>query len=452
MSSRRTLLSNTPAGSSSSRSRVGGSHAHHRSQQHATSSSSQRHASTSLPKYEPPSCALDAEARRALADLGGANAADTRAYAAQLATSLKLLGESVAELNERDAERRARLASRREKLQERGGEAGGNLAKTEDDEDDGEDGEGGGGGGGARKRQKRTEADAALEAAVERLDAYVPGASRRCDEAVREVIDWGVELADGRAALAEAADAAEAESARVAQLLQKRQAEAEAMAAAGRGRRRRGDEDGDDEDEDDEADDDVKHPSLLGDDIKVTGPLRQLAASRDQLAADYAAKTLHARYGLSNDYVAFKRLWHEGAHGRDGQPLPDASRWFAAAADGDEHPGGRSAGRRGRGRRDEDDDDDEEEEDDEDLVVAGEIRDIHCPLSRAVMHNPYTSHVCRHTFEKAAIVEFLRSQPGRKARCPQTGCDKVSGGGASNQRLCPRGAGSQSAHRLTTQP
>jgi E3 SUMO-protein ligase NSE2 len=417
MSSRRTLLSNNPGGgravasSSSSSSR-------HRSQ---PSSRHQREPGSSaphLPAYEPPSCALDAEGRRALADLG-ANATLARAYEDQLAKARKLLGDSVAELNDRIVERRARLASRREKL---GGGGGG---------DDGEDaGEGGGGG---RKRPKRTDADVALEAAVNRLDDVVPAASRRCDEAVRDVIDWGVELADGRVALREAADETEAESARLEQQLEEARAAAEARrGGGGRKRRRMGgaeeDEENEEEDDDeDAADEDVK-PTMAADlDVEITGPRRLLEQSRDRLAADYAAKTAHARYGLNNEYVAFKRVWHDAKHGRDGRPLPDASRWFTAsgqAADVDDHQDHANGGRRRQGRRSAAEE--EEEDEDEDLIVAGEVMDIRCPLTRAVMQQPYTSETCRHTFEKAAIIEFLRSQPGRKARCPQTGCDKVS--------------------------
>jgi hypothetical protein len=33
--------------------------------------------------------------------------------------------------------------------------------------------------------------------------------------------------------------------------------------------------------------------------------------------------------------------------------------------------------------------------------------------------------VCKHTFNKPAIVEFLRQQPEHRAKCPQTGCSKV---------------------------
>ncbi|KAI1174704.1 zinc-finger of the MIZ type in Nse subunit-domain-containing protein [Nemania sp. FL0916] len=218
----------------------------------------------------------------------------------------------------------------------------------------------------ARKRLR------AEEATVERLRDAVPELTAECESAVRDIIDLRVGLEDGRKAIQDTVRRCETEQRR---------------ANAPDGDQNRGNRD----DEDDYVMGDAK-PQLLG-------PRKILKNEQEKAAADYATRSMEQRYSVDNDYVGFKRLWWDSVHGVDGKPLPDASRWFADNGE-----------------------DDEEEEDD--LVIAEEHISIHCPLSLVIMEEPYTSNVCKHTFNKPAIVQFLRSQPGRRAKCPQTGCSK----------------------------
>ncbi|KAI1458676.1 zinc-finger of the MIZ type in Nse subunit-domain-containing protein [Annulohypoxylon moriforme] len=212
---------------------------------------------------------------------------------------------------------------------------------------------------------EKNDRERAEEKAVLALRNEVPALTAECDTAVRSAIDMMVEVEDGNASLGEMAVAFEDDMHR-------------------RGNRGAN---GNDED-DDEMEDSWRDP---------TGVLENAKKGR---AAEYASKSMYEKYGLNNDYIGFKRLWHDAVHAGDGKPLPDASRWF-----------GQNGG-------------EDEEDDDEDLVIEGEQLDIHCPLSMAVMQDPYTSSVCKHTFEKNSITQFLNSQPGRRARCPQTGCNK----------------------------
>ncbi|KAH6648027.1 zinc-finger of the MIZ type in Nse subunit-domain-containing protein [Truncatella angustata] len=157
-------------------------------------------------------------------------------------------------------------------------------------------------------------------------------------------------------------------------------------------------EDQEDEEEEEEGEEDE-------DDIQITGPLQRLRDNKRKLLSDYEGKSLYQRYGLNNDYINFKKLWHLALQppGAEEKPLPDATRWFD-------------------GRND---DSDDEEDEDEDVVVAGEVRSLRCPLSQVMMTEPYTNRDgCKHTFEKAAIFEYLGNKPGRRGMCPQTGCGK----------------------------
>ncbi|KAK6066414.1 E3 SUMO-protein ligase nse2 [Seiridium cupressi] len=360
MSSRRGLLSNAPASAQRQRNsaRPGSS------TQHTTASSRSAHDKIQLPPYEPLLCSLDLTARRALTELSN-NATEARKYTAELANSTKLLGESVAEINDRYTEQKAKLRNR---LEKQGADGGNPDEETQ-----------------------------ALQDAVEKLGQEVPELTRQCDEGVREVIDWGVELEDSRDALGTAVKEVEDESREAEQREQAAKDRRERIREA---RERRLDnphpEDEDDEEPEDEDEDEEA--------AEIRGPLKRLKANRTQLRADYEEKSLHQRYGLNNDYIQFKKLWHSAKHG-DNKPVPDPSRWFT-------------------NNYDDDGDEGDQEDEDEDLIVAGEKKDLRCPLSMVMMREPYTSAKCNHTFEKTAIIEFLGSKPGHRAMCPQTGCSQ----------------------------
>ncbi|KAI1476185.1 zinc-finger of the MIZ type in Nse subunit-domain-containing protein [Daldinia eschscholtzii] len=215
-------------------------------------------------------------------------------------------------------------------------------------------------------REEKTDRERAEEKAVLALKNEVPTLTNECNLAVQSVIDLKIELEDSNTALRGTAQRVEAEATQAA-------------------RRRRGRSD----DEDDEMED-----------VNITSPVDILQRAKERAADDYASKTSYEKYGTNNDYIGFKRMWHDAVYGRGNKPLPDATKWFS-------QNGG----------------EDEGDDDDDDLIVAEEHLDIHCPLSMVVMKDPYTSAKCKHTFEKDSIVQFLRAQHGR-ARCPQTGCNK----------------------------
>ncbi|KAI8631127.1 hypothetical protein F5Y19DRAFT_22606 [Xylariaceae sp. FL1651] len=225
------------------------------------------------------------------------------------------------------------------------------------------------------EESKKSERERAEEEAFVRLREEVPSLTEECDSAVRAVIDLRVELEDGRKAIQDTVRKVEFESANAAE------------------RNREGGNN------DDEDDDDLVMGNTQRD---ILGPLRILKHEKRKAAADYATRSMEQRYAVDNDYIGFKRLWWDSVHSVDGKPLPDATRWFTRNGGADEDEG------------------DEEE----DLVIAEEHISIYCPLSMVIMEEPYTSRTCKHTFNKPAIVQFLRSQPGRTAKCPQTGCSK----------------------------
>ncbi|KAI2636689.1 zinc-finger of the MIZ type in Nse subunit-domain-containing protein [Xylaria nigripes] len=319
----------------------------------STPRAQQKRRAARLPEYEPPSCPLDDDSLKALAQLS--KSADTRKYEEQIKHSITLLTNNVRDINDRRVKRKEELA----KLQRQ------NRSQSEGNGDDSE----------ARKRQ-RTE-----EEALTRLRETVPALTAQCERAVREIIDLRVELEDGRQAVQDTVSKLESES--------------------GNSTNRKREKP---ENVDDLEDGDV----VMGNMHRgILGPLHIWKNEKEKAAADYATRSLQARYAMDNDYVGFKRLWWDSVHSVDRKPIPDASRWFAGNNPGVEES------------------DEEEEEEEEDLVIAQERISIYCPLSMVVMDEPYTSNICKHTFNKSAIVMFLRSQPGQSAKCPQTGCGKI---------------------------
>jgi SUMO ligase MMS21 Smc5/6 complex component len=68
-----------------------------------------------------------------------------------------------------------------------------------------------------------------------------------------------------------------------------------------------------------------------------------------------------------------------------------------------------------------DNDDDGMEEDD--VQVAFERESFICPLSQSELVNPVTSSVCKHTFSRDPINQYLRQQ-NHNPVCPVPGCNR----------------------------
>ena len=47
---------------------------------------------------------------------------------------------------------------------------------------------------------------------------------------------------------------------------------------------------------------------------------------------------------------------------------------------------------------------------------------MYCPLTGALMENPYKNTACNHSYEKEAIFSFIKNQT---KTCPVVGCSKV---------------------------
>jgi E3 SUMO-protein ligase NSE2 len=150
-----------------------------------------------------------------------------------------------------------------------------------------------------------------------------------------------------------------------------------------------------------------------------------------------------SRYAENNDYIGFKRIIHDAQHpGDNAPPVPPASSWFPDEATS----GNPSAARRRRLATQADNTENgDDDDDDDDIQMTAVVSSLKCPLTLQTFKEPYSNRICKHTFEKSAILQFHRengvafadpSHGGRRGRgvpagpkqlrCPERGCDAVS--------------------------
>ncbi|KAK2673437.1 hypothetical protein RAB80_010980 [Fusarium oxysporum f. sp. vasinfectum] len=229
----------------------------------------------------------------------------------------------------------------------------------------------------ARREEKGTEKsedEQRLEAHLPELEERINTLTAASEQAIRDMIDRRAELEDEVVIFSELYDTASTEA------VQQRQVEAQ-----------RGEQD------------DEQEP------LAATSLLEVYKELRQKKDTEYTKMSVHQRYALNNDYAGFKKLWHDAMAGDEGPPLPDASRWFTP--DGEPIMTGDVSGA-GAGGGD----------DDDEIAVEREVKSINCPLTLQPMKDPYTNRNCKHTFEKAALLEYLPMRG--ESQCPQAGCSQ----------------------------
>lgn len=331
--------------------------------------------SAALPGYEPPSCPLNDSARRALGELS--NNRGTLAYETQLKDSVRHLGLSVSDLHERLLAQQLRLDHLRERRQERGSD------KTQDEQ--------------------------RLENHLVELEKEVDELTHEAEQSVRDIIDHRAQLEDETNVLGDLYTnaATSANTHGDAQVSSARESRRRNRAVQEEDEPQQMEGEGIEQQTQDEREDQKEEP--------VRSTLEAFRDGQAHKQAIYEALTPYERYSVNNDYAGFKKLWHDAAAGEDGPPLADATRWFRSDGRPVMSRPGASHRRSTMGSVDADEDDD--------IAVAREVLSMNCPLTLRPMDEPYSNVKCKHTFEKAAILDYL---PARgQVQCPQTGCSQV---------------------------
>jgi Zinc-finger of the MIZ type in Nse subunit len=142
-------------------------------------------------------------------------------------------------------------------------------------------------------------------------------------------------------------------------------------------------------------------------------PSTLITTTREDLATDWASKTLTERYSQNNTYVGFYRGVHDAKNpSEDGPPIPHHSLWFANEEDINPSyvaPGTqKQRPRRPRGPSNEGGEHDGEEDLlSSDIEIAREKISIKCPITFLPFTDPLTSTRCPHSFDKPGIMAML---------------------------------------------
>ncbi|KAI4170706.1 MAG: hypothetical protein LQ343_004805 [Gyalolechia ehrenbergii] len=138
-----------------------------------------------------------------------------------------------------------------------------------------------------------------------------------------------------------------------------------------------------------------------------TGP-SPLTTFKTKISASelaYASLSLKDRYASHNDYIGFRKIVHDARHPNDDTPLPHSSTWFPSSSSSE--PSGLQNARKSRSASTTAAADPQHSDSDADIQIAREKRSIRCPLTLLPMHDPLTSTLCPHSFEKSAILSML---------------------------------------------
>lgn len=174
-------------------------------------------------------------------------------------------------------------------------------------------------------------------------------------------------------------------------------------------------------DEDMEDEGPTPGPTPIVSRVAITGLSEMFTERMERKKNEYLSFSHQARYAKNNSYIGFKAVVHDAKYGDDGPPLPHPDTWFT---DRGSPALGVTATQEGA-------------EDDDDIVIDKATVSVRCPITFQQFKEPYTSKKCPHSFEKTAILEFIRrsnqrvgnSGPrglGEKAiQCPVQGCEQV---------------------------
>ncbi|KAJ2081848.1 hypothetical protein H4R24_002055 [Coemansia sp. RSA 988] len=104
----------------------------------------------------------------------------------------------------------------------------------------------------------------------------------------------------------------------------------------------------------------------------------------------YEKMSESSKYGKNDMYREFRQQIWDVKH--EGEPMPNL---FDGEQGGDDS--------------------------DEDLVIAGARVNYRCPVTATWLDDPVTSKVCKHSFSRESILDYIRAHGGNCA-CPVDGC------------------------------
>ncbi|KAF2009585.1 hypothetical protein BU24DRAFT_428476 [Aaosphaeria arxii CBS 175.79] len=357
------------------RSTAGGPSSHRQSTAAPPTASQERTQSRGdeLPPYRKPSHPLDEQAQAKLQEVyNGRTASMLREHQQRAA---KLITESAGSINDALKEHQEYVARRRKKWEQ----------------------------------GKAVEEQEEVEQKLAELEEKVDKQTTRLEESMRSVIDTG----EANERIGTALNWVRSNGTRRIQEEYNTQMSQQQGGTQSRHRARRV---VDGEEDDDEADQPTPGPTPLTQArAALTGPSEMFTNQLEKQKLEYQSLPHNARYSKHNDYIGFKRMVHDARFGEDGPPLAHPDSWFTE--NGAPAPGITVV------RTDLDDDDD--------IVIDKATISTRCPITFRQFEHPFSSTKCPHTFEKNAVLQYIRrstikNSAGQKVmQCPVPGCDQM---------------------------
>jgi E3 SUMO-protein ligase NSE2 len=149
----------------------------------------------------------------------------------------------------------------------------------------------------------------------------------------------------------------------------------------------------DDEEDEDEPEEDQAPPPY------EETPTALLSAALLTHTTTREAKSLTDRYAHDNDYAGWYKSRHVGLteHQTMPPPVPAPALWFGAEE-------GNALTANGA---------------DDTMEVVGERVSVKCPMTMQYFIDPVTSDICRHSYEKSAILDYLKMSEDRVPYTPE---------------------------------
>ncbi|KAL8692979.1 MAG: hypothetical protein Q9218_002096 [Villophora microphyllina] len=243
---------------------------------------------------------------------------------------------------------------------------------------------------------------------MEEISKDVDDRTKKMDEGTRRVIDVQARVDGAETALKEL----DANAVQTAAATQSTLGASQYRLRSQHQRRQRDADYNDDNGDEDEDENSTQRA------IAHTGP-GALEAFKTKVSASstvYNALSLQDRYASHNDYIGFRKIVHDARHPNDDTPLPHPSIWFPSS-----NPNSNAANDKNLSRSTSTIAGADASDSDPEIQIAREKRSIRCPLTLLLLHDPLTSTLCPHSFEKSAILGMLaastlRAPPTQGAR------------------------------------
>lgn len=301
-------------------------------------------------QHQPLEACLNDKAIRALTDLPRTYASDRRLQE-HLRGAASLLCSTVSDINEAKLQRRDKHTRQNDRLQQKGEEP--------NDDDD-----------------------------VKEFESRVDSVTEKMDIAIRRIVDDRVWFENLSTVLKHVGDKSRTGPASQTQTTQR---STQLPTQDATPRHREIDEDGNEIG----ADEDDEDAAPAGPPRPEEAPNALLAAALTASDARHSSKSLTDRYAHDNDYTGFYKALHDARHSNkpNAPIIPAPALWF-----------GREEGRTTSAMSP-----DLLADEDTEIGVVAERISTKCPLTIQYFKDPVTSDVCHHSYERSAILDFLKT-------------------------------------------